>query len=121
MTATPTRTTAAPTPTSTLFIRDPPGELQWWSDHVANVEREAHRAVAQAMAKEQAASQRLEQANAALLEAEQRLARVPVLEHQLREHAQDNAVLRSRLTALEGSITWRLTAPLRRLMRPFKR
>jgi ubiquinone/menaquinone biosynthesis C-methylase UbiE len=96
-------------------------ELQWWSNHVASVEREAHRAVAQAMAREQAVSQRLEQANAALLEAQQELAKVPVLEHRLQEQIEDTNHQHAKVAALEGSITWRITAPLRRLLRRFKR
>jgi O-antigen biosynthesis protein len=112
----------APLPTlGGLVALGSPLELRWWSNHVANVEREAHRAVARAMADEQAARQRLEQANGALLEAHQELARVPILEHRLREQIEATNREHAKLVALEGSITWRLTARLRRLLRRFKR
>jgi len=73
-------------------------------------------------------SARLRDTSTALLEANQELARIPVLESRLEELRAATARLedeleraRAKTRALEGSRSWRLLAPLRRLRASVRR
>lgn len=91
---------------------------------------------------EQAQLERLRETSAALLDANQKLAQIPLLAHRadaLREEnvwlvgerqrleaeierrGEEIAALRQRLDELQGSRSWRLLAPLRRLRRVGRR
>jgi len=100
-------------------------EVGWWSEHVSNTQREAHRAVnqsrravAQAVGREVTAIERMRESSSALLAANQELARIPLLEHRLAELEHRYTELSRHFSELLGSKSWRLTAPLRRLRRP---
>jgi predicted nucleic acid-binding Zn-ribbon protein len=117
--------------------------------------REARRLLARAESERDAVTERLRETSAALLDANQELAKIPLLEHRLEERREENvwlvgererlegeierlgpengrlgeenarlaeevAALRAHLEALEGSRSWRLLAPLRRLRRMFR-
>lgn len=96
-------------------------EVSWWADHVQSVEAEAHRSVARATAAEQSATERLQDTSRALLDAEQALAQIPLMQSRVQEQLEENRQLLSRLNALEGSLTWRMTEPVRRIKRRLSR
>lgn len=81
-------------------------EVKWWNDELLRTRR----LLAQEEARRADAEARMHEASAALLEANQALVQMPVLRHRLEETHQ-------RLTGMESSISWRITAPLRRLRR----
>lgn len=81
----------------------------------ATQEEEAARALAQALAAEDAAKARLQEVGTALLEANQSLAQLPSLQHRFEELQE----LRAHIKMLEGSRSWRYMAPLRRVRRFF--
>jgi ubiquinone/menaquinone biosynthesis C-methylase UbiE len=81
-------------------------EVRWWQDQLASIEK----LVARAEARELDAVRQFHEVSDALLEANQALAQVPVLSHRVEE-------LTGVVKDIEGSISWRLTAPLRRLRR----
>lgn len=111
--------------------------------------REVRRLLAQAESDRDAVAERLQGTSAALLEANQSLAQIPLLEHRIEERRVENvwlvgerarleeeneqlrgesarlrgeaAALRARAAELEGSKSWRLLAPLRRLRRMVSR
>jgi hypothetical protein len=85
---------------------------------------EIEKAAAQAEAREAATALRLREASAALVAANQELARIPVLEHRLAVAQEEKEELLRRLQEagesfqeVTGSSSWRLTAPLRFLGR----
>jgi hypothetical protein len=85
---------------------------------------ETEKVAARAAEREAATALRLRDASAALLAANQELARIPVLEHRLAVAEEENEELSHRLQdagesfrELTGSSSWRLTAPLRALGR----
>lgn len=83
-------------------------EVRWWEDQLA----ETKKYLARVVAENEAIADQLRQASNSLLEANQHLAQVPVLKHRLEEaHAERQALMRE----VEGSLSWRITAPLRRL------
>lgn len=81
-------------------------EVRWWQEEMLATRK----LLAQVEGREAEARGRLQQANAALLDANQALAQVPVLNHQVEE-------MHAAITGIEGSISWRITAPIRRLRR----
>lgn len=86
-------------------------EVRWWEEQLT----ETRRVLAQVTAEKEEIIAQLGQASTALLDANQRLARIPVLEHRLEEaHAQARAIA-SGIEEIEKSLSWRITAPLRRL------
>jgi 2-polyprenyl-3-methyl-5-hydroxy-6-metoxy-1,4-benzoquinol methylase len=101
-------------------------EVDWWSEQVAAadrdskgtvaaVERDARLALAQASEREADLGKRLEKTSRALLDANQELAQIPLLKHRLAELHEEHAHLWARFGEIEGSRSWRTTAPLRRL------
>jgi len=111
--------------------------------------QEARRLLARAESEKAAITERLRETSAALLDANQTLAQIPLLEHRIEERIEENvwlvreragfeaeierlgeenariaeeaAALRVHIEALEGSRSWRLFAPLRRLRQVFRR
>lgn len=79
------------------------------------IENDAGHEAAQATAREAATAKRLRETAAALLDANQELAQIPLLKHRLAELHEEHARLYERYNAIEGSRSWRLTDPLRRL------
>jgi SAM-dependent methyltransferase len=114
-------------------------EVRWWServeaveedarvrseaveaearDRLAVVENDARHGLARAEAAEASALDRLRAVGGELLEANQLLARLPLLEQRAEELRVERDGLAARLLAIEGSRSWRLAAPLRRLRR----
>jgi len=83
-------------------------EVRWWEEQLLEEKRQ----LARVLAEKDAIADQLQQASGSLLDADQRLAQVPVLEHRLEEaHAQARAYR----SEVENSLSWKLTAPLRRL------
>lgn len=106
-------------------------EVKWWSDRVdeakrdsegavAAVERDARQLLAQASAREAELTKRLEKTARALVDAHQELAQVPLLKHRLAELHEEHAHLWARFNEIEGSRSWRGTAPLRRFRAFFR-
>jgi SAM-dependent methyltransferase len=83
-------------------------EVRWWEEQLIDTRR----LLAITEARQAETAEMLGEASGALLEANQRLAQIPVLEHQLEEA---RATLLQTVRDVEGSVSWRLTAPLRRL------
>lgn len=77
-------------------------EVKWWLEQVTNHAREATHAAE----REGAATIRLQETSAALVKANQELAQIPLLQHQI-------AVLQEAHSEFLSSRSWRLTAPLR--------
>lgn len=100
-------------------------EVKWWSERVDEakrdsqeaavaLEREARQTLARAAAREAEMAKRLEKTGQALVDSNQKLAQVPLLKHRLAELHEEHAQLWARFNEIEGSRSWRLTAPLRR-------
>jgi 2-polyprenyl-3-methyl-5-hydroxy-6-metoxy-1,4-benzoquinol methylase len=81
-------------------------EVAWWQDQLSGTKK----LLAEAEAREATAVSHYHDASRALLEANQALAQIPVLSHQAEE-------MHAAINGIESSISWRLTAPLRRLRR----
>jgi SAM-dependent methyltransferase len=81
-------------------------EVRWWSEQLT----ETRRLLARVEAQEVTTRNELTQTSSALLEANQSLVRLPLLERHLEEQ-------RARIAYMEHSMSWRLTAPLRRFRR----
>jgi predicted nuclease with TOPRIM domain len=100
------------------------------------MKEDPRRLLARAESESAAVAERLRDATTALLDANQRLAQVPLLEHRMEGLRRENvwlveerrgleaeiarlreevASLRARIETIEGSRSWRLLAPLRRL------
>lgn len=77
------------------------------------VENNSRRAVAQAEAREAAARERLQDTAGRLLDANQDLAQLPLMEHQLATLGAHHDRLHETLAELLSSRSWRLSAPLR--------
>ena len=92
---------------SELIVLGHDFEVRWWKEQLT----ETQRLLALAENDRTKASRQAHDASAALLEANQALARMPALEFRLREAEEAHVALRS----MERSISWRITAPLRRL------
>lgn len=91
---------------------------------MATAENEARREIAQAEARASATQDRLGETSAALLDANQALAQLPLLQHRLDEASRvlDEALaeagdLRGLVAVYNQSNSWRITAPLRKLRR----
>jgi 2-polyprenyl-3-methyl-5-hydroxy-6-metoxy-1,4-benzoquinol methylase len=84
------------------------------AETLQEAENRARHAVAQAAEREAATLGRLRETAAALLDANQELAQIPLLKYRLAELHQEHAHLWGRFNEIEGSRSWRLTAPLRR-------
>jgi SAM-dependent methyltransferase len=100
---------------STIDPRDPlvvigrEFEVRWWNEQVDNLRRADTGARAD-----------LAEASKRILDLEQKLARLPEMEHQvaqLQEEAADVEIHRQIVRDMKASPSWRLTAPLRRLKR----
>ena len=95
-------------------------EVRWWNEQVEGLRRaleEAHEAEGGARAQLADASRRL-------FDLEQRLARLPEMEHQLRQlqaDAADVEIHRQIVRDMKASPSWRITAPLRRLKARLRR
>jgi 2-polyprenyl-3-methyl-5-hydroxy-6-metoxy-1,4-benzoquinol methylase len=85
------------------------------AESLQEAENRAHHAVAQAAEREAAVVKRLRETAAALLDANQELAQIPLLKHRLADLHEEHAQIWGRFNEIEGSRSWRLTAPLRRL------
>lgn len=81
-------------------------EVQWWEEQLIATRK----LLAQVEARESEVVARLGETSAELLEAEQSLTQMPLLTHRVHE-------LHGTLVSMERSLSWRLTAPLRRLRR----
>jgi DNA polymerase/3'-5' exonuclease PolX len=77
--------------------------------------REALRLEAQLAEQEAEAARKLGEVGAALIDANQELAQVPLLKHRLAEMYGQNAALEVQLNQLMGSRSWQVTGFLRRL------
>lgn len=106
-------------------------EVKWWSEQVdeakrnsatavAAVERDSRQLLARAGAREAALAKRLEKTGRALVDASQELAQMPLLKHRLAELHEEHAQLWARFNEIEGSRSWRTTAPLRRFRAFFR-
>ncbi|MBN1530843.1 MAG: class I SAM-dependent methyltransferase [Thermoleophilaceae bacterium] len=95
-------------------------EVRWWNEQVDGLRRAleaAHEAEAGARAQLADASRRL-------LDLEQRLARLPEMEYQVRQlqaDAADVEIHRQIVRDMKASPSWRITAPLRRLKARLRR
>lgn len=78
-------------------------DVRWWSEQLANLRAEVI-----------AANERFEASSAALLDANQELAQIPLLRHRLNTLGEQHAELSAEYHAVLGSTSWKLTAPLRR-------
>ena len=97
-------------------------EVDWWSEQVANTGNNARQEVAQSAAREAAATARLRETATALLDANQELAQIPVMKYRMEvlQEERDRVLeqhdhLSELFAEMQGSTSWRLTAPLRRL------
>lgn len=93
---------------SELVVLGPDFELKWFKEQLATAQ---HALAVEESRRDQATSQ-LRDTSAALLEANQALARVPALEFRLKEAEEERVAL---LSEVKNSLSWRITAPLRRL------
>lgn len=89
-----------------VFGRD--FEVKWFKEQL----RGTQRLLALAEDQREQVTEQLRETSAALLDANQSLARVPALEFRLKEAEEARVAL---LQEIESSLSWRLTAPLRRL------
>jgi SAM-dependent methyltransferase len=85
-------------------------DLRWWSEQVANREREIERQVE----RERATRSRLYEVEHALLEANQELSQVLLFKHRLESLEAQHAELAASYHELLASRSWRITKPLRR-------
>jgi 2-polyprenyl-3-methyl-5-hydroxy-6-metoxy-1,4-benzoquinol methylase len=83
--------------------------------HIQETDDNARQAVAQSAARESAATERLREASAALLEANQELAQLPLLRHRMEVLQEEHEHVCALFAEVQSSTSWRLTAPLRRL------
>jgi ubiquinone/menaquinone biosynthesis C-methylase UbiE len=117
---------------SDVEIANPPGvivigndfEVRWWHDQVDQLARARHRSAREAAE----LRQEVAELGRRLLESEQTAARALELEHSLEELEAEYARVAERLAHCErviedmkSSISWRLTAPLRRVKTLLKR
>jgi hypothetical protein len=89
-------------------------EVRWWNEQVEGLKRALEEA------REAGAGTRAElvEASRRLLDLEQRLARLPEMEHQFEQLQADAAeveIHRQIVRDMKASLSWRITAPLRRL------
>jgi ubiquinone/menaquinone biosynthesis C-methylase UbiE len=93
-----------------ILARGDTFDVRWWAKQLARARGEA----AQAGEREAIAQGRLEETAAALLDANQELAQIPLLRHRLAAIEEQHAKLSAEYHALLGSTSWKITAPLRR-------
>lgn len=93
-----------------ILARGDTFDVRWWSEQVENIRSE----VAKAVERERAALKQLEETSAALLDANQELAQIPLLRHRLAMIEEQHAKLSAEYHAVLGSTSWKVTAPLRR-------
>jgi 2-polyprenyl-3-methyl-5-hydroxy-6-metoxy-1,4-benzoquinol methylase len=86
-------------------------EVRWWEEQLTSTRR----LLAQVEAREAELTGRLRETSAALLDANQSLAQIPLLAHQRDLLAHQREVACTAIKNVEDSISWRITAPLRRL------
>ncbi|HYJ00541.1 MAG TPA: methyltransferase domain-containing protein [Thermoleophilaceae bacterium] len=96
-------------------------EVRWWSDQVEAIRNEASRELARAQDSEQGVRRRLDEVNRALLEANQSIAQVPLMRHRAEHLEEENRYLQAALESVKGSLSWRLSAPLRYLRQLVRR
>jgi hypothetical protein len=92
-------------------------DVRWWQEQVENFRAEALTSAArelQAVEREQGALRRLQDTSDALLEANQKLAQIPLLQHRLASLEEKYGDLSERHARVLDSTSWRITAPLRR-------
>ncbi|MBA3866896.1 MAG: methyltransferase domain-containing protein [Solirubrobacterales bacterium] len=99
-------------------------EVGWWKDRVSEAARsaearldaqklEAERSRQEAAQRERQLSERLDEASAALVSANQELAQMPIVKHRLAELYAQKMNLETHLNGVVVSRSWRLTAFLR--------
>jgi hypothetical protein len=81
---------------------------------------EAERKLHEARARVANLSHQLQEANEALVDANQELAQAPLLKHRLAEMYDQNAALKGQLNDLVGSRSWQITGFLRRISHALK-
>jgi len=96
-------------------------EVDWWSEQVTGTENHARQALAQSAAREAAATERLRETAAALLDANQELAQIPLLRHRMEVLQEQYDHVCELCVEMQGSTSWRVTAPLRRLSHALSR
>lgn len=136
----------APEPSPLVSIGDS-FEVKWWQDRLAEAEQraahpegeadsaeaqaaradaEARRALeaegraAQIEARAETLAERLEQVNGSLIDANQKLAQMPLLKHRLAEIYEQRAGLEAQVHDVLGSRSWQLTSFLRKARRAIK-
>ena len=95
-------------------------EVRWWNEQVANLRR----ALEEARSSDAGARAELAEASRRILDLEQKLARLPEMEHQvaqLQAEAAEVEIHRQIVRDMKASPSWRVTAPLRWLKRLFGR
>lgn len=85
-------------------------EAKWWSEQLENVRKDATKA----FERSNDAFARLHETSAALADANQELAQIPLLRHKLAALEEQHAELSREYHALLESTSWKLTKPLRR-------
>lgn len=112
-------------PSSLVSLGDP-FEVKWWEDRVAEAasesaaRQELARLEAVLAEREAEAARRLREVGAALVDANQELAQLPLLKHRLAEMYEQNAALEGQLHGLLGSRSWQVTGFLRKLTATLK-
>lgn len=90
-------------------------EVRQAAERARAAELESQKLQAKAQAQVRLLEERLQEASGRLLDSNQELAQVPLLKHRLAELHEEHAQLWERYNVLEGSRSWRITEPLRRL------
>lgn len=122
----------APQPSPMVSMADP-FEVKWWQQRVDEAETRgseadaeaaralaAERRAAEAEAQAAALSERLEQVNKSLIDANQELAQMPLLKHRLAEMYELKASYEGQLNEVVSSRSWQATGFLRRFSRALK-
>ena len=104
-----------------VVVLGSPFEAGWWSGEEPGAGSNAGQEAARSAAREAAATERLREAAAALLDANQELAQIPVMKHRMEVLREERDRIREQhdhlselFAEMQGSTSWRLTAPLRR-------
>jgi ubiquinone/menaquinone biosynthesis C-methylase UbiE len=109
--------TAAPPEPDDVIAVGSPFEARWWSEQVDNIREGAEnvrRDATRAFERGNDLLAQLEHTSTALADANQELAKIPLLEHKLAEIHAQHEELSKEYHALLESTSWKVTKPLRR-------